>query len=414
MQQTDNLNNKSQDTDPGNDVYRTPETSSASLVDLLIIIAHNKKRILINTFGTAIITALFTLTLPNIYTARTMIVPSDDDKNAMSAIMAQVGGLAGIAGGALGAKTTGDLYVTMLRSETVKDPIIERFKLKEAYETKYRTSAYKALDNNTVITLGKKDGVISVAVSDRDPKRAADIANAYVEELGKLAAGLNMTGAGKNREFYEKRIAEAKADLSKSEDALKNFQSKNKTISVPDQAKATIEGVAQLRAQLAIKEVELGALRRQFTDTSQEVRMVKSVVESLKRQITGLEGKNGGSSSIPNIGNIPQLGQDYLRLMRDFKIQEAILEMLTKQFEISQLNELKDVAPFQLLQSAKVPELKNKPSRAKIVLLMTFVVFTGSVLSVLLRQRLAQMSETEKNRWKSFRSLLAFSLKRKR
>jgi len=100
--------------------------------------------------------------------------------------------------------------------------------------------------------------------------------------------------------------------------------------------------------------------------------------------------------------------------MRDFKIQEAILEMLTKQFEISQLNELKDVAPFQLLQSAKVPELKNKPSRAKIVLLMTFVVFTGSVLSVLLRQRLAQMSETEKNRWKSFRSLLAFSLKRKR
>lgn len=382
---------------PGNITQSPSPLQPPSLLDYLLVIAKHKKMIFLTTFGATVIAAIITLLMPSIYTARAMIIPSDDDKGAMSSLMAQLGGLAGLAGGAVGAKSTGDLYVTMLKSETLRDPIIDRFKLIELYEAKYRADVYRVLDKNAVISLGKKDGVITIAVNDKDPKRAADLANAYVEELGTLASGLSMTGAGKNRLFLEKRIAEARADMATAEDALKAFQSKNKAISVTEQAKASIEGVAQLRAQLAIKEVELGTLQRQFTDTSQEVKTTKSTVASLRSQIARLEGKGGGgSSSIPNVGNVPQLGQEYLRLMRDFKIQEAVLEMLTKQFEVSKLSEMKDMAPFQVLQKAKVPERRTKPVRRKIVTIAFLLALVGSCTFVLVRDEF-QKTQTSRN-----------------
>ena len=384
-----------------------------SLLDYLLVIAKHKKMIILTTFGAAVITALITLMMPNIYTARAMIIPSDEDKGGVgAALMAQLGGLASLAGGTIGAKTTGDLYVTMLKSETVKDPIIDRFKMMEVYDVKYRADAYKYLNLNSNISLGKKDGVITIAIKDKDPKRAAELTNAYLEELGKLASGLNMTGAGNNRLFLEKRIAEAQADLSRAEDALKVFQTKNKAISVTDQAQATIAGVAQLRAQLAVKEVELATLQRQFTDTSQEVKTTKATVSSLRAQIAGLEGKgSGGSSSIPNVGSMPQLGQDYLRLMRDFKIQEAVLEMLTKQYEVAKVSEAKDVAPFQLLQKAKVPEKRSSPKRKQMVL---YAAGTGLLLSIMYafgQESFAQMLKEDRLRWQSIRGYLSLSKK---
>jgi tyrosine-protein kinase Etk/Wzc len=390
-----------------------PDTSGAgssspspppSVLDYLLVIAKHRRMIFLTTFGAALITALITLLLPSIYTAKAMVIPIDDDKGGMSVLMSQLSGLAGMAGaagGAIGAKTTGNLYVTMLKSETVKDPIIDRFKLIDLYEAKYRSDVYKKLDEIAVVSLGKKDGVVTIMVDDKDPKRVADMANAYVEELGKLAAGLNMAGAGKNRLFLEKRIAEARADLSRAEDALKNFQSKNKAISVTDQAQATIAGVAQLRAQLAIKEVELGTLKRQFTDTSQEVKTARAMVANLRAQIGGLEGKGGGTSSMPTVGNMPQLGQEYMRLMREFKIQEAVVEMLTKQYEVSKLSETKDVAPFQVLQKATVPERRTKPKRLKLVMLAGMFTFALTILAVFSLESFRSMSDAEKKRWKS-------------
>jgi len=370
----------------------TPTPAPPTLLDYLQVIVKHKRMILFTTIGATVITAFITLMMPNIYTAKAMIIPSDDDKGGMGALMSQLGGLAGLAGGAVGAKNTGELYVTMLQSETVKDPIIDRFKLMDAYKAKYRADAYKTLDTNTIVSFGKKDGVITITVDDKDPKRAAGLANAYVDELGRLAAGLNMTGAGNNREFLEKRIAEAHTDLGRAEDALKYFQSRNKTISVTDQAQATIAGIAQLRAQLAIKEVELATLQRQFTDASQEVKTAKSTITSLRAQIASLEGKGGNSSSIPNVGDMPQLGQEYLRLMRELKIQEAVVEMLTKQYEAAKISEVKEVSPFLVLQKAKVPELKSKPLRRHIITLVTYISFFCSIIFVVLLELIKNKS----------------------
>lgn len=386
------------------------EPDQLSILDYLLVIAKYKKRIIVNTMIAAALAVVFSLFMTKIYTAKTMILPSDDEKGMMGAgaMLAQMGGLAGIAGGALGGATKVDLYVTMLRSDTLKDSLIDRFKLMDLYELKYRSLAYKKLDGISKVTAGKKDGVITITVDNKDPKLAAELANAYVDELGKLVVNLGITGAGNNRVFLEKRLAEAKADLAKAEDNLKDFQLKNKAISVTDQARVSIEGVAQLRARLAIKEVELGTLQRQFTDSSQEMKIARSTIANLKTQIAALEGK-GPTSSIPSVGSMPQVAQEYLRLMREFKVQEAIFEMLTKQFEISQLNESKDVAPIQILQKAKVPDRKSKPSRAKFVIVCTFMVFMSSVAYVLAKESFLQMTEHEQNRIKTLMAEVVFS-----
>lgn len=368
------------------------------LLQYLLVLAKNKKLILFTTFSAAVLAAIYSLTLPNIYTAKTMILPGDEDKGIMGAMLAQIGGLGGLgglAGGALGGATKADLYVTMLRSDVVKDQVIDKLNLMQRYKAKLRADAYKALDLSSKIAVGKKDGVITIAVDNKDPKLAADLANAYVDELGKFAAGLGMAGAGSNRAFLEKRLAEAKVDLARAEDSLKAFQARNKVISAPEQVQATIGGIAQLRAQLAVQETQLSMLRHQFADTSLEMKNVKSVISSLRSQLASLEGDRGGSS-IPSAGSIPQLGQDYVRLMREFKIQEAVLELLTKQYEMVKINEVKDVAPFQIIQRAKVPEQKSKPFRSKIVLAVASVTFLLTVILVNLSAAFGQMSEAQK------------------
>jgi tyrosine-protein kinase Etk/Wzc len=380
-----------------------PVTLTVSLIDLLLIVARQKKMILLTTLSAALLTALITLLMPNIYTATTLILASEDDKGGMSAMMAQLGGLASLAGGgAMGGPTKSDLYVSILKSETVKDPMIDRYKLLEVYKAKFRADAYKILDTKSMISTGKKDGIISIEVSDKDPKRAADMANSYVDELGRVTAKLSMSGAAKNRVFLEERLTTAKADLSRAGDELKSFQTRNKMVNVPEQARASIEGVAQLRAQLAVQEVQLAGLLRQFTDSSQEVKRARLSVESMKGQIARLEGSSG-NSSIPSLGAVPQLGQDYLRLTRDFKIQETMVELLTKQYEMARFSESKDMSPFQVLQKAKVPERKSKPSRSIMVILASFVAFFASMLYAFMREGFARMPEEELQRWKSLR-----------
>lgn len=390
------------------------QTSSGEIgqdfIDYFLVLVKYKVFILAVTSAAAVIAVLYALTMTNIYTAKTMIVLGDDDNGIMGAMMAQMGGLASIAGDAIGGgKAKVDLYLTLAKSETLKDRIIDQFKLMDLYKAKYRADAYVKLDDKVKAAVGKKDGVITISVDDKDPKLAASMANAYVAELSKFAVEMTTTSAGRNKAFLQTRIAETRSELAKAEDAVKTFQAKNKAVSVTDQARATIEGVAQLRAQLASQEVQLAVLRRQFTESSQEVKAMKATIVNLRSQIAGLEGA-GGRSSIPSVGSIPGLGQEYLRLMREFKIQEAILEMLVKQYEMASLSEAKDVSPLQIIQVAKVPEKKSKPSRAKFVILMTLVSFFLSVAYAFTKESFARMGAEERERWRSLLSqLLTFS-----
>lgn len=383
-----------------------PDSDEINLLDLLLVLARNWKMIIGVPCVVAVITAIITLFMPNVYTAKAMILPGDDNGGGMmSAMMAQMGGLAALAGGGLGGTTKVDLYVTMLKSEILKDPLIDRFNLIALNKAKLRASVYKTLDGNSAISAGKKDGIITIAVSDKDPKLAAAIANGYVEELGRLAAKFSMSGAGMNRVFLEERLTKARVDLAAAEDTLKKFQTKNKAVAVTDQAKATLEGVALLRAQLIAQEVQLATLKRQLTDQSQSVKTARATIGNLRGQIARMEG-GGSGGSMPGVGAMPQLGQEYMRLMREFKIQESLVELLTKQYEMTKLNEAKDVVPFQVFQSAKVPELKSKPKRSLIVILATVTSGFLMVLLAFVREYALKMNDEDRERWQELQRVL--------
>lgn len=365
------------------------------LLDYLLILAKHKLIILSVTFTMAVLSVLYSLTLKNIYTANTMIVVTEDDKGVMGALLGSVGGAAGGAAAlaGVGGPTRTDLYVTMLKTDAIKDPIIDRFKLMQEFKSKNRTLTYKRLAGKTKVTAGKRDGVISISVSDNNPKLAADLANAYVDELGKMATGMTMGKSARNRQFLEERLATTKINLIKAEDALKIFQSKNKIFDAPEQAKISIRGVAQLHARLAVQEMKLASLKNQFTDSSHEVKTAAAAVANTKSQITKLEG-SGGGGAVPSVGNVPELGQEYVRLLREFKVQETLFELLTKQHEMARFSEAKDVSPVQVIQVAKVPEMKSKPARSKIVLLTTALSFILTVAFVFMNEFVKQMPVT--------------------
>lgn len=377
-----------------------------NLLDYLEILARNWRMIVKTVIIAAFVSVLYSLTLKNIYSATTRILPPQRESSGlMGMLMGASGGMGSLASDLLGKGSAAEMYISILNSEEISDRIIDRFKLMEVYKTKYRLDAYKRLDRKVEISSGKKDGIIVITVNDKDPKQAAAIANAYVDELSKLLVRLNFVDAGKNRGYLETRLIKARADLVAAEDALKAFQAKNKIVSAPEQAQASIGGIAQLQGQLAVQEVQLATLQRQFTENSQEVKTAKASIANLRGQIARLEGQGSGGA-VPGVGTMPELGQQYLRLMREFKIQETIVELLTKQYEMAKLSEAKDVVNVQVIQAARVPDKKAKPKRSKIVLTVTFAAGFMAVLYAFIREAAARMSPEDRERWQKIRSLL--------
>ena len=383
------------------------DRQTVTLHDYFHVIAKRSRLILFSTFTAAILAVIASFFLTNIYSATAKILPPQQESGLLSSVMGQLGNLASFAGDVVGKGNKPEMYVELLSSEAVMDPIIDRFKLMEVYNQKYRQFTYKLVENHAKIVANKKSGIISITVDDKDPKRAAAIANAYVEELDKLLKSINTTGAGQNRQFLENRLAGARADLARAEEALKTFQAKNKSFNVTEQAKASIEGIAKLKAELAIQEVRLAGLQRRFSDTSQEVKSAKTATASLRSQIARLE-ESEGRSAIPSVGSFPEIGKDYVRLMREFKTQETLVELLTKQYEMAKLSEASTVPAIQVVQVAKVPDRKSKPSKSKMVIQVTLCVLILSTVLAFIMENVAQISPEEKKRWRDSAKLIPF------
>jgi capsule polysaccharide export protein KpsE/RkpR len=318
----------------------------------------------------------------------------------VSALLDQLGGdsiadlLPGQGGGA-------ELYVGLLKTGAVRDEIIDRFNLLEEEDGLTREALYRQFDQTVSVAVGRKDGIISIAVEDRDPERAAEMANAFVVSLEGLVAKINSSSAGKNRAFLEDRLAEAQVALAESEEALKVFLTLNKAVDVVEQGKATIEAVGHLYAELGAQQVKLSTMRQSMTERNPEVRSVQGAIENLKRQIAAFEeGEEDKGGTIPAVGAMPTLGQEYVRLAREFKTREAIVELLTRQYEIARLGEVKTLSGIKLVQLAYVPEYKFKPRRTRIVLLATYTAFFVSILFVFVLARIEQLPPDGKERWR--------------
>lgn len=382
------------------------DNDTINLLDYLEVIAKRWKMIAIVTMAAFVISIVISLLLPKIYSSTALILPPQQDQGMMGMMGQMLGGdLSSLAGSMLGKSTPADQYASILQSDRIKGAIIDRFKLMQEYDIQYRLDMYKKMGKIVDISAGKKDGIISITAEDENPQRAAEIANAYVDELQNVTLQLSSSGAGRNKAFLEDRLSKAKVDLAKAEDAIKGYQTKNKILNITEQAKATIEGVAQLKAQLAIQEAQLASFRAYLTDDNDEIKTAKASIENLIAQISRLDGNSTGSS-IPTVGAVPALGQQYLRLMREFKIQETLVELLTKQYEMAKLSEANDVANIQVIQRAEVPDKKTKPKRLLIILATTFITAFGSVLYAFIREASVIASPTDRERWSRIRSCL--------
>jgi uncharacterized protein involved in exopolysaccharide biosynthesis len=369
-------------TEPSNlpDGQSTGDNDEISLLDLAIVFAKHKKFIFGLPFVVAVIAAGISLLMPSIYTATTKILPPQQSQSAASAMLAQLGGVGGLIGGV--GRSPNDVYVAMLKSRTVADNLIQRFDLMKSSEAKYPSQVRQALAAVTSINSGK-DGVVSIEVDDKDPKRAAELANAYVDELLKFTQVLAVTEASQRRLFFERQFAQAKDNLTKAEASARQALQQGGLVKVDDQGRAMVETTARLRAQITVKEVQIGAMRTFAAERNPDLQLAQQELESLRRELAKLEGASGTKAATNG-----QSGQgiDSLRLLRDVKYHEVIFELLARQYELAKIDEAKDSAVIQVMDKAVEPDLKSKPSRRLIVLVAALAAFFAGILAAFIRE----------------------------
>jgi tyrosine-protein kinase Etk/Wzc len=383
-----------------------------NLLDLLQVLVK-RKTLVMKTCGVAIGAAvLYSLTLPDYYSATAKILPPQKETGGgLSALLGQAGagmsGLAGLAAGGIGGGG-GELYLGMLKSRSVGDAVIQKLGLVKVYHAETLESARRSLEAAVKFQAGK-EGIISIITEDKDPKRAALMANTFVDELGRTSVRVNLSKAGSERLFLEKRLEVVKSDLKNAEDELKSFAQQNKVVQVDSQARASIEGISRLKAELASKEVQLAVLGSNQTEQSPEIKALRTGINRLRGELDASAGSGSGGAGIPTLGKVPTLGLEYGRKLREFKIQEAIFEQLRKQYEMAKLSEAKDSSTLQILDEAVVPIHKSRPSRAQVVILAALVSFFAAVLIIFVQDRLARMSEEDRDKVKDIRrNMLSF------
>jgi uncharacterized protein involved in exopolysaccharide biosynthesis len=341
------------------------------------------------TAACAAVAVVVSLLLPVYYKAETRILPPQEKSGSLaSQLLGQFGGLIALSGGATGIKSPGELYVEILKSRTVLDRIVDRFDLMKRYKVKYREDAWKELRNLLTVREVRRSGVIVLTVEDRDPKRAAEMANTFVEEMKSLAGGLAISEAGQRRMFFEDQIRYTKESLARTEEEMKGFQQRTGAFQIDAQAKAVIEGIARLRAGIAAKEVEAKVLRSFATAQNPDLQRVEEEIRALQAELEKLEsGKGKGFDPLMSSERVPAMGTEYLRKLRQLKYNETLYELLVKQYELARLDEARSAIVIQVIDRAVPPERKSRPKRRLIVLMTMTMGFTLSLIVILLRER---------------------------
>ena len=366
-----------------------------SLLDLLVVLAKHKKLVLGMPLVVAIAAAAISLVLPVSYTGTTKIVPPlQNQTSSASALLSQLGGgLAGLAGSVAGIRGPNEVYIGMLKSRTVADNLIQRFDLMRVYDAQYISRARKTLGAHTDIISGK-DAIITLEFEDEDPKRAADIANAYVDELFKLAKVLAVTEASQRRLFFERQFEQARDNLAKAEAAARQGMEKGGLVQVEGQGRAIVETTARLRGQITVKEVQIGAMRAFAADRNPELKLAQEELESMKRELARIEGASGDKSAKAVAGN--GSGIDSLGLLRNVKYHETIYELLARQFELAKIDEARDSAVVQVMDKAIVPDRRSKPFRSLIVVVSAIAAFFAAILWAFVRESMARAKSDPK------------------
>lgn len=348
----------------GESVVVDETDDSLSLLDIAIPLVEHWKLWILGSLAVGLVALGIAFLLTPIYTARTSFLPPQQQQSGMASALASLGGLAGLAGVAGAIKSPADQYVALMQSVSAEDRLIDQFKLMQVYESDYRFEARRELERNTRIAIGKKDGLISVEVDDVSPQRAADLANAYVEELRRLTSVLAVSEAQQRRVFFEKELKDARDQLARAQQELQ--ASGFNVGALRAEPKAAAESYARLKAEITAAEVRTQVLRGSLADSSPEVQRQLAQLSALRAQLARLE-----QTADANVG------PDYLTKYREFKYRETLFELFARQYELARVDESREGALIQVVDIAVAPEYKSKPKRL-------FIAIAATMLSLLL------------------------------
>jgi len=346
-------------------VVHSPVSGAAAQRNTIILLwaqlAWRQRRAAIGALITLLILSLgMALLLPNLYTSTVLIMPPQQNSSTSAALMSQLGniGAAGALSSGLSIKNPNDLQVSLLKSRTLEDAMVARFHLSEEYHKRFLSTTRKRWEKMTKIDNGLKDGLIRISVSDRDARRAAELARGWLEEYERLTASMAVTEASQRRLFFEREQAGARASLAEAEENLKDAQQRSGVLEIDGQSRAMIASAAMLRAQVASKQVEIRAMREFAADQNPDLTRDEQELKGLEGQLAAMDvnNDNGAGDLVSGKGKITQAGLDYTRALREVKYREAMYELLTRQYEAARVEEARQGPLIQVVDPAAVPD----------------------------------------------------------
>ena len=348
-----------------------PDSSphSLDLVDVVTAWGARKGRIALVTVAAGAIAFGLTYLMPLTYTARTTFIPPQQQQSAASTLMSSLGALSGLSGGAA-SRSPAEQYVSLLQRENVANRIVDKFDLMKVYETRYRFGARGSLSRNSRISLGKKDGLITVEVDAASPQLAADIANQYVAELRRMSSELVLSEAQERRVFFEAKLKETRTALEAAQAALQ--RSGFDAGALRAEPRTAAEAYAHIRAEITTAEIRLQTTRRAFADSSPEVQQQLVTLSALKSQAAKLESRSDADRG----------DAGYVATYREYKYQEGLFEAFSKQYEMARLDESREGASVQVVDVAALPEYKSKPKRAAVALSVAMAALVAMLVGI--------------------------------
>ena len=358
---------------PGLEPLPQESADEFSLLDLATMLAQYWRILLFGPLVCGVVALGMAFIWPPTYTAKSVILPPLQQQSAAAAALQSLGALAGIASSATGIKNPTDQYVALLQCDTICDRIIQRFDLKRLYDVQYDDDARKALRKKVRVRAGLKDGLISIEVDDSDPRRAADVANAFVEELRRLLNVLAVTEAQQRRRFFEEKLAETRDNLVAAEKALQASGINEGAIRA--EPKAAADSYAALRAQVTAAEVRVQAMRAYLTEQAPLYQQALAQLVALRDQLARTESVNARGAQ-----------GDYIARYRNFKYYETLFELMSRQYELARIDESREGLLIQVVDVAKPPQRRSKPQRSLVAVLATLISGVILVFGVFLRQ----------------------------
>lgn len=342
----------------------------------------------------ALAALVIAILIPSRYAATTRLMPPDPPAGAGMAMLAGIAGkmgatLGALGGDLLGMNTSADLFAGVLQSRTVQNDLVSKYDLRRVYGERRLVDARKELGRRTDISIDRKSGILTIQVTDHDPKRSTALAEEYVAELNNVVTQLNTSSAHRERVFLEERLQEVKTDLEAAEKDFSRFSSKNGAIDIKEQGKAMVEAAAILEGQLIAAQTELQGLRQIYTDQNIRVRTMQARIAELRRQLLKMGGKGEAEGAptqeseqdelYPSIRKLPILGVTYADLYRRMKVEETVFETLTQQYEIAKVQEAKEVPSVKVLDPPEIPERKVFPPRTLLTVLGALLALAAGI-----------------------------------